>query len=157
MKEQTLVFNLSEPLEYAKAGGLETTYSLEIAPPAPKYHELVMPLAQKVTRAMLESRKLLVDDKPIEQQEADSSPEDGPQIPVDGIRIMLLASSTPFDEFVKPFLKILQKTCTMDGEVKITQSLFDRLSIKDKNELLFEYVANFTIPLMSFQTLGVNK
>lgn len=150
MKEQTLVFNLSEPLEYAKAGGTEITYSLEIAPPAPNYHSLVMALAQKVTRAMLEARKLIGADAPNEDQEPnDISKEDKAKAEGEAMRLMLMSSSTPFEEFLKPFLKILEKTCTMDGEVKLTYALFDRLAIKDKNNLLFQYVANFTLPLIS--------
>lgn len=148
MKEQTLVFNLSEALEYAKAGSTETTFSLEIVPPAPNHHGVVMSLAQKVMRAMFDARKLTADTEPGENNGADEPDADAKMTP-EFVRMMLLGSSIPFDDFLVPFFKILEKTCTMDGELQITQAIWDRLPIKDKNNLLFEYVANFIIPLIS--------
>lgn len=142
MKEQTMVFNLSEPLEFSKGGEFETTYSLEIAPPSPKDYDLVMALAQKVTRAMLEAQRAFAGITP----EAGDR-EDAGELNAEGIRMLLLSSTISISEYMESFKKLLTQTCTLDGTVKLKADLFEKIGIADRTNLLCEYAVNFVIPL----------
>lgn len=143
MKEQSMFFNLSEPLEFSKKGEFETTLSLEIEAPSPKNYDSVMALAQKVIKAMFEAQRSFSDLANTEQPEADQAPE----LDAKTVRMMLLSASVPMVEYVGPLAKLLETTCTLDGETRMTAPLFDKLGIVDKNNLLCEYVATFIVPL----------
>jgi hypothetical protein len=141
MEEQTFFFNLSEPLEFTKNGQFAETLSLEISPPAPQNYEFVMDLAQKVTRAMFDAQRTfagLSDDE--------SSPQDA-EINADAVKMMLLSSSVGMGDYIWSMAKLLVTTCTLDGETRITNAIFDKIGIADKNRLLCEYVVNFIVPL----------
>lgn len=143
MKDQTLFFNLSAPLEFSKKGDFEETLSLEISPPSPKNYDLVMTLAQHITKAMFEAQRtfsdMSVDDEPVEGRTA--------ELDADAVRMMLFSSSIPMSEYIGPLAKLLSMTCTLDGETRITQPIFEKIDISDKNRLLCEYVVNFIAPL----------
>lgn len=142
MNEQTMIFNLSEPLEFSKKGDFETTLSLEIAPPATQHYNLVMALAQKVTKAMLEAQRSFSGMASEQAQEDQSS-----EMNADAIKMMFLSASIPISDYIDPLARLLERTCTLDGEFRLTAGLFDKIGIQDKTKLLCEYVLNFIVPL----------
>lgn len=143
MQEQTLIVNLSMPLEYSVGGDFEITHSLEIEPPGPASYELAMALAQKVARAMFEAQKLIAP-----PEDAGDTAETQTEITAEAAKLLILSSTIPISEFTVPLVRLLEQTCTMDGKTRMKSALFDRLPVIDKNELLFKYVSNFSYPLI---------
>lgn len=149
MKEQTFFFNLSEPLEFTKNGEFSETLSLEISPPAPQNYEFVMDLAQKVTKAMFDAQRTFAG-----LSDSDESPQaQDAEMNADAIKMMLLSSSVGMGDYIWTMAKLLVITCTLDGETRITNAIFDKIGIADKNRLLCEYVVNFIVPLTFAQAL----
>lgn len=158
MKEQTLFFNLSEPLEFSKKGEFETTLSLEIAPPSPENYNLVMALGQKLFKGITEMTEREARLKKDSVQSPDDKPLPFPEMPKDeqlkSINAVVLAASVPVGDYVDLLAKLLERTCKLDADTPMRMAHFNKIGIIDKTNLLCEYVVNFIIPSVLSQILG---
>lgn len=154
--EQTMFFSLSEPLEFSKKGDFETTLSLEIAPPSARHYSAAMKLGQNVAKAVREFEeiraRMIANGAPAEvETDAEEMPvgEMQARVTPDVVKMVLLNSSVDMEEFVTGMWKILEGTCTLDGETRLNAGIFDKIGIADKNRLLYEYISVFILALLS--------
>jgi hypothetical protein len=147
MEKNKFVFNLSEELEYSKAGNFVKTASLELRAPGMNEYDESMDLAQGIMSALVEISKgqALSEDavqKAREMLETDSNKMTGGEI----IPALLSSRTVKFKDTAKCFRKLLVLVGTTDGEVLLTEDLINGLNPQDFTNLLGEYAANFIVP-----------
>ena len=144
-----MIFNLSETIEYAKDGDFQKTASLEFIGPNMEVYEKSLELSQFVTRAMMDSQDYYKKQDNIEDKEEDS------KMTSDAMKIILMSSkSVKFSDIANCCKKLFLKVGTYDGEVKLKDTVFSKMSIDDFTSLVCEYIANFIFPSLFSQTMG---
>ena len=141
MEANPFIYNLSEKIEYSKAGQFLETASIELIGPNMSVFDLTVELSQLVMRATLDAQDLAErfgdDNRDRSNQDVDSN----------AIRMILLSSkSVKFSEIADVTKKLFLKVGTFDGEVKLKEAILNRLKIQDYTNMVCGYIANFIFP-----------
>lgn len=143
-----MLFNLSQTVEYSKAGDFCKTATLEFTGPTMQVFDLSSEISQLVMRAVLDAKDLA--DKFSSNNEKSASDS----MNAEAIKIILLSSkSVKFSELAELCKKLFEKVGTFDGEVNLKASVMDKLSINDFTKIICEYISNFIFPSL-FSTEG---
>jgi len=143
MEQETMVFQLSENLSYAKGADWVETATLEFTSPTPNEFEEACDLSQLVTGAIMEASKFA----PEKQEE---TAKEDVEIDKNAIKALLLsAQSIKFKDVVKRFESLALKIGTTDGTTKLTPDILKKLTVDDRMDLACEYIANFTLPSLN--------
>jgi hypothetical protein len=142
------VFELSEVIEYSKGGDFFKTAQLEFTGPNMAVYDLVNELSGYVFKAIMDMRQF-VDKEEKEEEEEENPQKTTPtnEAPPQMIKAIFLMSKTvKFSNVAAVCKRIFLKTGTYDGETKIKENLFSKISIDDYNRLIFEYCSAFIVP-----------
>lgn len=138
----TLLYQLSETIEYSKGGDFYKTATLELSPPSMKVFDQSTRLSQLVMRAMMDVKEIA--DR-FKGSESESSGND--QIDGASIKMILLSSKTvSFSEIAEVCKDLFTKVGTYDGTEPLKPAVYEKLKIDDFIMLICDYIANFTFP-----------
>lgn len=151
MKEELFLFQLSQKLEYSKAGDFHNTATIELEPPSMNVFDESSALSQLVMRAVLDAREYADALGGGDQNVADRSDVDAAAIKM----ILMSSKNVKFSEVAEICKALFIKVGTYDGEKKLTLIAFKRMTIDDFVELCCGYIANFIWPSL-FSTAGAN-
>ena len=143
MEKDTMIFNLSKKLEYSKGGDFAETASLEFRAPGMNEYDEIADLSQLIMGAMVSARSTASEkDIKASQENKDSQEE----MTVPALRSTLLAGQAiKFKDIAACFRRLACVLGTTDGSVKITDTLLDKMSIQDFNDMLCEFCINFIL------------
>jgi len=137
MKE--FIYNLEAPFEYAYKGDTRTAEFVTLLAPTMKNNNFAASLTQSVRKSILAVTRNMVVDK-------DAVPDDSP---LTGEAIMTLLFSNPDVDINVIFeqAKALFKNggALVDGEEKMTTPLIEKMEVGDFQNMVGEYIVNFTI------------
>lgn len=150
MAIEPLIFNLTELVEYSKKGDFHKTATFELNGPGMDVFDLTSELSQLVMRALMDaqeySERLVSNETP---------PDSSPEMSADAIKVILLSSkNVKFSSIADVCRKLFVRVGTYDGEVKLKDSVFCKLSISDFTRLVCSYIANFIFPSLFSSTVG---
>lgn len=143
MEQSPYIYNLSSLLEYTKDGDFAKTATLEFQGPTMAVFKLSSKLSQLMMRAMMDSKRDEAgqENKDITAEEAIAS------IDETVVKMVLMrSSSVEFSEVADVAIKLFCQVGTYDGKLKLRETAFNSISVKDFTELVCGYIANFIIP-----------
>ena len=139
MEPDTMIFNLSQELEYSSKGDFKTTLTLEFRPPGPQEFRPANKLAQLVMNAVLDAGKNAPKDQEVDQEQKNPTGDE--------MKLILMSSSNvDFNDIFDAFKSIALATGTFDGKESITEVIFSKISIEDCRQAACEYIAFFVFP-----------
>jgi hypothetical protein len=129
-------YELESPFNYANKGNQETASFITLSAPTSKNMKECAELKQAFFRSL-----------PKNQMDIENEQDDGKEI--DGAGVMLLIAMS-MDVELAVVLCIAREVFTsgvamVDGEVKLTKTLFDDMSLDDKEAMTGEYMARFIL------------
>lgn len=145
-----MIYNLSETIEYAKDGDFHKTATIEFTGPSMGVYEMSLELSQYVTRAMMDAQDFLN-----KQIKSEVEKEEDSNMTGDAMKIILMSSkSVKFSDIANCCKKLFLKVGTYDGEVKLKDTIFSKISLEDFISMVCEYIANFIFPSLFSQAMG---
>lgn len=146
MENNPYIFNLSDVVEYTKAGDFHKTATFELLGPTMSVFDLSSAISQMVVRAVLDARTLTdgANTEPLNDNNSNDS-EGG--MDIEAMKVILLSSkSVNFSDLASLCRKLFLKVGTFDGEVKLKGAVLDKMSVDDYTRLICEYIVNFIFP-----------
>lgn len=154
---EEFTFELSSPLKYQCATGEDETTTILLKAPAFKNEKTVSKLRQKCGRAFLSARKQFGNDQnseeikeAVEQRkalQANKDPDSADQMDPAELIMFLQISEDDFYTIQEAFYGLLLNGIGFIPEnIKLTQSLINKISLDDKERMLGEYFVNFILP-----------
>jgi hypothetical protein len=142
------VVRLKTPIKYAVKGNNETAHEVTLAPPVHATMKKAAKIAQFFLRAAQEAQEA-VGMNP-EAVQALAAEQDGPPgMKVEEVQALILSSSQDLDPLYDAFEGILTSSAYLDEKVLMKKAVIERMDPDDFNNLMFEYIVNFTIPSLS--------
>lgn len=143
--EESFIFNLSKEISYEKKGDPDCkTATLEFRPVDIDQFNPFSALKQLVMNAMMESTRFAPKIDAATKEAILENNKENPEPTTDEIKQMLYsAKDTQFTTIADKFRVLAKKTGTVDGEVKITDVILDRLGVKDYENMICGYVSFF--------------
>jgi hypothetical protein len=147
-EKKSVDFQLSKNLKYARKGDFEETATIIMHAPSMDTLEESQNLSQLVMRAMADSQKF-ADSSGLSPELAEKArvkaEEEGLKGPE--VRMMLLASeSVKFMQVINEFKRLAIKVCYVANDIKMTNSMFDKMDLDDFTGMVCNYIANFITP-----------
>jgi len=140
MEQKEMLFQLSDKIQYSKAGEFPETATIQINAPSMEVFDEASELSQMVMASMIDASKNIQ----VSSKEVD--PEDA-KIDAEAVKALLMsARNVKMSDVRKCFDALVLKSATFDGEVKITETTLKKLSMADYTRMVCEYIANFIIP-----------
>lgn len=138
MKSEIIV-QLSTPIKYSVSGGFEDANELILKAPSNKHRRQANELKQGFFQALKGS----ADSSGNVETTADASDH---ETTGDEIVTALMMSDIDYGKYVETFRELLlNDVCYVTDAVKLTNPLFDALSLDDTDTLLGEYLTNFLL------------
>lgn len=142
-EQKSVVFDLSESLEYAntKTASKDKTAQVEMFAPTYETSKASYKLAQYFMRSVFNVRKLAAD------EDTEDSKKDE-EFTLEAVKMIFFASEVLFDKVVDNFISIASEACFLDSEKKIPLSkhLISKISFDDLTNMVCFYVATFIVP-----------
>lgn len=147
-REKKIVdFQLSQSLKYARKGEQEETATIMMHAPSMEVFDEESSLAQLVMGAFADAQRLSGSLSPDQIREARENAESEEMMDAESIRMMLYASqNVKFTEIAGAFKRLAVKVCFLADDVKMTNSMFDKMDLDDFKGLVCSYIANFITP-----------
>lgn len=141
MENNELIYNLSQTLEYTKAGDFEETASITLLPPTFETMDHELKLGQAFVRAAMSASQNTP--KQAEQEDTGNASIDS-----NAVRVILLSSDQDVKAIVDTFIDVCSKVAYLDDEKKIRmkQDHFKKLATADIMSMMCEYIAAFIAP-----------
>ena len=141
---------LSDPIEKVAVNGAEVEgRTVLLTAPSAKHRKFATPLKQMFKRAIMEQQQSFSAEQ-IAAAKDEQKTESEEDQKIDGESFIMILESTSADmcEAYDRFCSLLCGDDKVEGcgsieGTKLTQYLFDKLSMKDMEKLLGEYFANF--------------
>ena len=143
MHKTTFNFKLSEKIKYSNKGSMVETDKLTLLCPSNKNRLDVLKL-QHIVMTCFKDMQSTFKDMNAEQKASDTSNSDigGDEI----IGLMLMSDNLNIEELEETFKSLMfSGICKLDGEVNLTESLYENFSCNDTNSLMGEYISNFLL------------
>ena len=137
--EKALIFKLSSEAEYTKDGDFTKTASLEFAAPSMACFEEASDFQQLVARAFMSAAKASGE---VADPNAKAETPTGKEIKI----ILNASDSVRFTHVAAAFRTLACKVGTFDGVTPMLEDHFAKLDMKDFENMICEYIANFTFP-----------
>lgn len=138
MKTEIIV-QLTTPLKYSTDGGFKDANELVLKAPSNKHRRQANELKQGFFQALKGS----ADTSGTVETTADASDH---ETTGDEIIAALMMSDIDYCKYVETFRELLlNDVCYVTDDVKLTNPLFDKLSLDDTDTLLGEYLTNFLL------------
>ncbi len=135
-----VIVELKQPFSYAAKGDTEEASFIYLFPPTVKQIDKMAPLKQAFVTAI---NDLSSDLDSTQEVEAEASGEiTGPQI----MAMMYRSSCNMASVFLHAQELFKSGAALVDGEVKLTIPLMEKMSVDDFEKAVGEYLANFTAP-----------
>lgn len=152
----SFIFYLSEEIRYSKGGNPDCkTATLEFRPPTMHEFDELIGLKQVVTSCIKDvsmGEREGIENKDIENAEESDNPTGA-----DLEMVFFSSKNIPFTSISKKFRALSKKTGTFDGEISITDNIYNtRIKLKDYIRLVCEYVSFFITPSI-FSSEGESK
>lgn len=149
---ETVNFNLTKHFEYGgDSGETEEAEFIEIREPSAKDVEFIAPIQQAVVKAIKEvTEQALKEGIEIPDKKDNKDDDDGEQLkltPQEVIQTMQASNQVDMTKMVANFELLFYKTKLfyVDGEIKFTKDLVQRMSISDFYNLAGRFIVNFII------------
>lgn len=134
-----IIVQLTTPLKYSADGGFKDANELILKAPSNKHRRQANELKQGFFQALKGS----ADTSGAVETTADASDH---ETTGDEIIAALMMSDIDYCKYVETFRELLlNDVCYVTDDVKLTNPLFDKLSLDDTDTLLGEYLTNFLL------------
>ena len=147
MNNSSVEFYLKTPIGIAKGGEITEVSLLELSAPSSKVRTQAAKLKQLVMRSISE-----VNDNVSDEQREAAEPEAETEMSADESGEALLAvlgvsKSVDMEVAHEVFADLIKKDgiCMVDGDVKMTSPIYDKLNFNDCERLLGFYISSFLL------------
>lgn len=148
--KEEIVFALTKEVSYQDESGDHMASELILKAPTGKQEKATAVLQQKLMKAAMTCNKLMN----IEADESTESPNAGDEPSLEAqcayILTALKVSSDDYFDYKCCLYRMLSNGLGFiegsTSKVKLTQTIIDEISLKDKDRLVGEYTANFIMP-----------
>jgi len=142
-EKKSVIFELTEPLEYTntKTAKKEETLEIEMFAPSRDTAKYVYKLSQHFMKSVFHTQNLMSD---IEEKQRKKEEK----MDADAVRVIFFSSEISFSKVEDDFINMSNKVCFLDGDKKIplTRTLINKISLEDMATMTCSYVANFIVP-----------
>lgn len=152
LKEQT--FTLSAPLEYSSKGDTLQATFVTLIPPTSKLMKQCSAIKQLFYRAAHFVQKNNVNKNSEEKDQDESKNDDEESDDNEGLYDVFYLSDIDIEDVILAFRKLYKAGgILIDGEVKVTDPLIDKISLDDFEKISSIYLGNFIAASMLSQKL----
>ena len=135
----TVQYELKTPIEYAFKGDMQ----------AASFIELSEPTYQDMTNFMLGKQAFVKGVAQAAESSASEASGDDMDITGDDVIGFLYTSGIDMAKIFVAVQELVKSSGLVDGEVKVTTPLMNKLSVKDAEGLMGFYIANFIAPYLT--------
>ncbi len=143
-----IIIQLTTPLQYSVNGQFEDSHELILKAPSANRRRQCNELRQGFMKGMMGMSNNSSDVKKADEDKKE-------ELKPGDIVTVLMMSDVDFGKYVETFREVLTSgACEVVEGVKLTNPLFDKLSLQDQDTLLGEYLSNF---LLASQLAKMNE
>jgi ribosome biogenesis protein Tsr3 len=146
----SIEFYLSKPISVAKGGEQVEVSLLELNAPSSKVRTQAAKLKQLVMRAVNDVSEGISDEmrKSVTEKQMEEVEQSSPEEAAEGLMgVVNVSKSVDMAVLHEVFADLITREgiCMIDGDVKMTSPLYDKIDFKDNERLLGFYVQSFLL------------